>query len=50
LEHTTEFEGCDRLAFAQAGGVRFSIGGELGGIGSGDYTMWSVRATASVQF
>ena len=38
------------IAFAQTGGARFSIGGELGGIGTGDYKVWSVRGSASLPF
>jgi Bacterial Ig-like domain (group 3)/Autotransporter beta-domain len=38
------------IAFVQAGGARFSVGGELGGIGASDYKTWSVVGRASLPF
>jgi hypothetical protein len=38
------------VAVALAGGPKLSLGGELGGLGSGQFTTWSVRGRASVPF
>ena len=38
------------VAIAAASGVRVSIGGEVGGLGSDQFTVWSVRGRASVPF
>jgi hypothetical protein len=32
------------------GGAKLSVGGEVGGLGSGEFTVWSVRGRASVPF
>jgi hypothetical protein len=33
-----------------AGGAQFSIGDELGGLGSGEFTVWSLQGRAALQF
>jgi hypothetical protein len=38
------------LAIAVRDGARLSLGGELGGLGSGDFSMWSVRGRAMIPF
>jgi len=38
------------IAATFAGGPRLSLGGELGGLGSNQFTTWSVRGRASVPF
>jgi hypothetical protein len=38
------------IAVAFAGGPMLSLGGELGGLGSDQFTTWSVRGRASVPF
>jgi hypothetical protein len=38
------------LSYAAAGAARVSVGGELGGLGSQNFTTWSVRGRASVPF
>ena len=38
------------IAVAFAGGPKLSLGGELGGLGSNQFTNWSVRGRASVPF
>ena len=38
------------VSYNAVGGARVMIGGELGGLGSQDFTVWSVRARASVPF
>jgi uncharacterized repeat protein (TIGR01451 family) len=38
------------LSFNAAGGARVSVGGELGGIGSQNFTTWTVHGRASLPF
>jgi len=38
------------LSYNVAGGAKVSVGGELGGLGSQNFTTWSVRGRASVPF
>ena len=38
------------LGFNSAGGAKVSVGGELGGLGSQNFTVWTVRGRASVPF
>jgi hypothetical protein len=38
------------VSYNVLGGARFLIGGELGGLGSQNFTVWSVRGRASVPF
>jgi uncharacterized repeat protein (TIGR01451 family) len=38
------------VSYSCAGGSRFLIGGEVGGLGSQNFTTWSVRGRASVPF
>jgi hypothetical protein len=38
------------LGIAAAGGTRLIVGGELGGLGSGQFITWTVRGRASVPF
>nr|WP_283848244.1 autotransporter outer membrane beta-barrel domain-containing protein [Bradyrhizobium sp. NAS80.1] len=38
------------LGVTTTGGARVSIGGEMGGLGSDQFTMWSVRGRASLPF
>jgi uncharacterized repeat protein (TIGR01451 family) len=38
------------LSYSGAGGAKVSIGGEVGGLGSQEFTTWSVRGRASVPF
>jgi hypothetical protein len=37
-------------AVAIAGGPKVSIGGKVGGLGSNQFTTWSVRGRAAVPF
>ena len=37
-------------AVTMPGGARFSVGGEVDGLGAGEFTDWSVRGRASVPF
>jgi hypothetical protein len=36
--------------YTAAGGAKILIGGEVGGLGSQNFTVWSVRGRASVPF
>ncbi|MDE2242896.1 MAG: Ig-like domain repeat protein [Bradyrhizobium sp.] len=38
------------LTVAMASGAQFTVGGELGGIGSGSFDIWSARARVAVPF
>ena len=38
------------LSYNVAGGARILVGGEVGGLGSQNFTVWSVRGRASVPF
>jgi hypothetical protein len=33
-----------------AGGAQYSIGDELGGLGNGEFTIWSLQGRAALQF
>ena len=38
------------FGFVTADGINASLGGELGGLGSGSFSIWSVRGRAAVPF
>jgi len=38
------------VSYTAAGGARILVGGEVGGLGSQNFTVWSVRGRASVPF
>jgi len=38
------------LSLKDAGGATFALGGELGGLGSGNFKIWSMRARAAIPF
>jgi hypothetical protein len=38
------------MSYNVAGGLKVSLGGELGGLGSEDFTTWSVRSRVALPF
>ena len=38
------------VSLSKIGGGRFFLGGELGGLGSGNFSVWSVRGHTAIPF